>query len=163
MEAEWNPPAVDTAKIPLGDMPGDKILIDEKHREIAQTIYSRLRQEESLKQGKRMVVSVYGGSGVGKSETASLLAYYLNTEGYTTYILSGDNYPRRIPVNNDIERLRVFRNAGLTALARREDFQNSWSKELDSLKTEMLDILPLSDPIKEPGWLKDYRQKEHSR
>ncbi len=140
-------------------MPGDKILIDEKHREIAETIYRRLRQEESLQKGDRIVVSVYGGSGVGKSETASLLAYFLNSEGHRTYILSGDNYPRRIPESNDIERLGVFRNAGLSALAAREDFQNIFSKELEALKKEMLDILPASDPFIDPEWLKAYKQE----
>lgn len=43
----------------------------------------------------RAVITVCGGSGVGKSEIASLISYYLNAEGVGAYTLSGDNYPRR--------------------------------------------------------------------
>ena len=42
---------------------------------------------------QRAVVAVCGGSGVGKSEIASLLSYYLNQLGVGSYTLSGDNYP----------------------------------------------------------------------
>lgn len=56
-----------------------------------------------------MVITVCGGSGVGKSEIASLLAHYFENMGVGCYTLSGDNYPHRIPVYNDAERLRIFR------------------------------------------------------
>ena len=38
---------------------------------------------------------------------ASLLAHYLQQIGVGCYVLSGDNYPRRIPAQNDAERLRL--------------------------------------------------------
>ena len=41
---------------------------------------------------QRAVVAVCGGSGVGKSEIASLLSYYLNQLGVGSYTLSGDNF-----------------------------------------------------------------------
>lgn len=46
-----------------------------------------------------------------------MLSWYLNQMGIGSYTLSGDNYPRRIPKYNDAERLRLFRQAGVKALA----------------------------------------------
>jgi hypothetical protein len=107
-------------QIPHGDMPGDKVSINEGHVVKANVIFPRLLAllPELLTQNpaQRAVISVCGGSGVGKSEIASLLSYYLNERGIGTYTLSGDNYPHRIPFFNDAERLRVFRVAGLRGL-----------------------------------------------
>lgn len=106
--------------IPHGDMPGDKVLITESHTEKAKKILPTLVQQmiEVLQQknNQRCVIGVCGGSGVGKSETASLLGWYLGQLGAPCYILSGDNYPHRIPQYNDAERLRVFRDAGWKGL-----------------------------------------------
>lgn len=116
---EWTAPAL-PAEIPHGDMPGDKVSINEGHVAKANLIFPRLLAllPDLLAQNpaQRAVISVCGGSGVGKSETASLLSYYLNQLGVGAYTLSGDNYPHRIPLFNDAERLRVFRVAGLRGL-----------------------------------------------
>jgi len=116
---EWMAPAL-LAEIPHGDMPGDKVSINEGHVAKANLIFPRLLAllPDLLAQNpaKRAVISVCGGSGVGKSETASLLSYYFNQLGIGAYTLSGDNYPHRIPLFNDAERLRVFRVAGLRGL-----------------------------------------------
>ena len=40
----------------------------------------------------------------------------MNQLGVGSYTLSGDNYPHRIPRDNDAERLRVFREGGLRGL-----------------------------------------------
>ena len=115
----FTPPQV-TEDIPHGDMPGDKVVIGEGHIAKANAIYPRLAEllGEALAQNpaKRAVIAVCGGSGVGKSETASLLAYYLNAAGIGSYTMSGDNYPHRIPRDNDAERERVFRTGGLRGL-----------------------------------------------
>ena len=115
----FTPPAV-SADIPHGDMPGDKVVIDEGHIAKANAIYPKLAEllADALAQSpaKRAVIAVCGGSGVGKSETASLLAYYLNAAGVGAYTMSGDNYPHRIPRDNDAERERVFRTGGLRGL-----------------------------------------------
>lgn len=104
------------AEIPHGDMPGDKVLITESHVAKAKTILPALVDKMIAalenKPLQRCVISVCGGSGVGKSETASLLGWYLGQLGAKSYILSGDNYPHRIPEYNDAERLRVFRDTG---------------------------------------------------
>lgn len=115
----FTPPAV-SADIPHGDMPGDKVVIDEGHIAKANAIYPKLAEllADALAQSpaKRAVIAVCGGSGVGKSETASLLAYYLNAAGIGSYTMSGDNYPHRIPRDNDAEHERVFRTGGLRGL-----------------------------------------------
>ena len=72
------------------------------------------RLEESA--GGRVVIGVCGGSGSGKTVMASVLGYALNRAGIGAYIMSGDNYPRRIPAANDAERLRLFRMGGLRGM-----------------------------------------------
>lgn len=106
--------------IPHGDMPGDKIEIHGEHVEKAKTIYPVLKEmlAEKLRNGEKCVVSVCGGSGVGKSEIGSLLAYFLSEDGIPTYLMSGDNYPHRIPLYNDEEREAVYRQGGKAALER---------------------------------------------
>ena len=99
--------------LPHGDMPGDKIQIEQSHIDKAETIYPVLR---SLLPDRKAVVCVCGGSGVGKSEIASLLAGLLREDGIKAYVMSGDNYPHRIPAENDAERERVFAAGGREAL-----------------------------------------------
>ena len=105
--------------IPHGDMPGDSIQITENHIKIANLILPELMQliSELLAKGQqKVVICVCGGSGVGKSETASLLSYLLGEQGLKCYTMSGDNYPHRIPEKNDAERLLVYEAGGVEAL-----------------------------------------------
>lgn len=116
----WSAPALPDA-IPHGDMPGDSIRIRDEHISKAQTIFPLLIAEigkilDRDPERKKIVVSVCGGSGVGKSETASLLSYYLNASGIRAYTMSGDNYPHRIPKYNDLERERVYAENGEAGL-----------------------------------------------
>ena len=115
----WNIPEIGE-DIPHGDMPGDKVEIGQDHINKSKIVFSELLKKlptvfEGSK-SNRAVITVCGGSGVGKSEIASLLSYYLNQIGIGSYTLSGDNYPRRIPNYNDAERLRIFRQSGVKAL-----------------------------------------------
>jgi hypothetical protein len=115
----WTPPAVPES-IPQGDMPGDSIQIGEHHIAKANIVFPELVRllapvVESSPH-RRAVVAVCGGSGVGKSETASLLSFYFRQAGLGSYTLSGDNYPRRVPQYNDAERMRVFRTGGMRGL-----------------------------------------------
>lgn len=114
MEQPPFPPA-----IPVGDMPGDKVQIGPEHIAKAESAFPLVweRIEPLLASGRRAVVAVAGGSGVGKSEVGALLAQRLRDRQVPTYLMSGDNYPRRIPAENDAERVRVFRVAGARALA----------------------------------------------
>ena len=114
----WTPHAP-AGEVICGDMPGDSVKIGEEHIRKAcvlmPALLPLLRKRLEENRG-RAVVSVFGGSGVGKSEIASLIACYLREAGIGAYTLSGDNYPRRIPMYNDAERLRIFRAAGIRGL-----------------------------------------------
>lgn len=110
------------ADIPHGDMPGDKIEIGDSHIAKAHTIYPALVEElkkaTAANEFGRAVICVCGGSGVGKSEIASILSYMLTSSGIKSYTMSGDNYPHRIPMYNDAERLHTFREGGMRGLAK---------------------------------------------
>lgn len=128
--------------IPHGDMPGDKIRIGEEHIRKANTLFPRLLEALAQTGRDRVVVSVYGGSGVGKSEIASLLAWRLREAGIGSYVISGDNYPRRIPLYNDAERARVFRTAGLKGLVAEGVYSDEVQAALSQLWTEETDPDP---------------------
>ncbi len=108
------------ANIPHGDMPGDKIAIDEGHVQKAELLFPLVREAVEgvfAERGvRKAVVAVSGGSGVGKSEVASVLSFLLSEAGIRTYTLSGDNYPHRIPAENDAERQRVYDEHGEAGL-----------------------------------------------
>lgn len=137
----WTPPSV-PQDIPHGDMPGDKVCIDDSHIKKAAAVFDAIRPliARAISDNGRCVISVCGGSGVGKSETASLLSFFLQNIGVGSYTLSGDNYPHRIPMDNDAERLRVYRHGGLRGLvgsgidpARyREKLLELWENEQDA-------------------------------
>lgn len=113
----WQPPVIQ-GEIPHGDMPGDKVEIGQGHIDKANLVFPLLvpMAAEAAGDTGRVVIAVCGGSGVGKSETASLLSHYFRTAGINSYTLSGDNYPRRIPMYNDAERVRVFRVGGMRGM-----------------------------------------------
>ena len=102
----WQFPEI-AEDMPHGDMPGDKVIISEALVPHAQTLFRLLVQMMKEKGDEKYVVSIFGGSGSGKSVTTSLLTYYLNQAGIRTYAMSGDNYPRRIPEYNDAERVSI--------------------------------------------------------
>ena len=107
----WAPTPVPD-DIPYGDMPGDKIEIGPDHIAKAELIMVPLLAALADAGTDKAVVSVYGGSGVGKSEIASLLGFHLRALGIGAYIMSGDNYPHRIPKLNDAQRERAYEEGG---------------------------------------------------
>ncbi len=137
----WIPPAI-PEHIPHGDMPGDKVEIGRGHIEKANIIFPLLvpLAAQAAKRTGKAVIAVCGGSGVGKSETASLLSYYFSQAGVKAYTLSGDNYPRRIPAYNDAERVRIFRVGGIRGMleagvysgASGDALRELWASETDS-------------------------------
>lgn len=141
----WVPTAVPEG-IPHGDMPGDKVTIGPAHLEKAGRLVPVLAEElvQVLRESprSRAVVAVAGGSGVGKSEVASLLSFHLRAIGVGTYTLSGDNYPRRIPRLNDAERLRVFRHRGVRGLIAHGLHTAERSKALRDLQHAGVDADP---------------------
>lgn len=143
LRAPWTAPVV-PQDIPHGDMPGDKVVIGETHIKKAAVVFDAIRpmiaEAMETNASARCVISVCGGSGVGKSETASLISYFLREMGIGSYTLSGDNYPHRIPMDNDAERMRVYRNGGLRGLVaggvnpaqHRETLLALWADETDA-------------------------------
>ncbi len=108
------------ADLPAGDMPGEHVNIAEGHIKKALVIFpiliKKIDSALNTSTSDKIVVSICGGSGAGKSGIASVLSYLLNEEGLNSYVMSGDNYPRRIPAANDNERLHIFRQGGIRAL-----------------------------------------------
>ena len=88
----WTAPPL-PSEIPHGDMPGDKVHIGDDHIAKANRVFPALleKAEAVLQQNPfgRCVVTVCGGSGVGKSETASLLSYYFTQAGLGSYTSAG--------------------------------------------------------------------------
>ena len=157
----WLPEEITkTDNIPSGDMPGDIVKISPEHIRKTRIIFPRLLEllipvlNESPYQ--RAVVAVYGGSGVGKSEIASLLSYYFDRIGLSSYTLSGDNYPHRIPKYNDAERLRVFRKTGIEGLMVNGQYTKEKSSLLKSLQQSDEDANP--EHINRYPWLTIYQR-----
>ena len=153
---DWTPPALPAdGEIPHGDMPGDSVQIGEKHIQKANLIFPELLRLMRENPAEKIVVAVSGGSGVGKSETASLLSYYFNQLGVGAYTLSGDNYPRRIPAQNDAERERVFRVGGVTGMLEAGVYTEAAGKILRNLWVSGADADPAH--CAEHPWLKEYQ------
>lgn len=160
--AFWTPPVIeDTTTIPTGDMPGDKVVITRSHIDKADVIFpeliNKLTRVMAETPNKKAVISVHGGSGVGKSETASLLAHYLRKIGLGSYVMSGDNYPFRIPKHNDAERERVFRYSGLKALVDAGRMNSDIKVTLKELWLQEKDADPTL--VSKYPWLKLYQLK----
>ncbi|MCL2232400.1 MAG: ATP-binding protein [Treponema sp.] len=136
--ASWLPAGEIPGGMSSTDMPGDKVLIQAAHLQKANILFPSLLPLliEALRANKheRAVISICGGSGTGKSETALLIAYYLRQLGADAYALSGDNYPHRIPKYNDIERLNVFRTEGIRELIARGMYTNELREKLAELQ-----------------------------
>lgn len=153
----WQAPVI-TEEILHGDMPGDKVSIGEEHIKKASVIFPELLRllpdilENNL--AKRAVITVCGGSGVGKSEIASLISHYFKAIGVGSYTLSGDNYPHRIPQYNDAERLRIFRESGLQGMLEHGDYDKERFLTLQELQKAGDDAN--TTHIKEMPWLSSY-------
>ena len=154
---QWEAPGIPAA-IPHGDMPGDKVEIGKVHIEKANAIFPQLllKLSEAVKDGEteKVVLTVCGGSGVGKSEIASLLSYYLNQIGIGSYTLSGDNYPHRIPRYNDAERLHVFRESAIKAMVKDGTFSEDRFQTIHRFQKEQDDANTAH--AKEYPWYESY-------
>ena len=88
---------------------------------IARAIFGRMTEKlaDYVQEEKtdKIIISVFGGSGAGKSGIAILLAHLFRENGIKSYVMSGDNYLHRIPKENDEMRMVVYRNEGRKGLA----------------------------------------------
>ena len=101
------------------DMPGDVILIHPDQKRIVSNILNASLGEmkKIISKQKRLVVSIFGGSGSGKSGVAVLLSEQLQEIGIKNIVISGDNYPRLIPEKNDQKREHIYHVHGRQGLA----------------------------------------------
>lgn len=156
---DWQAPKIGE-DIRFGDMPGDKVSITGDHIKKAQVIFPELLSKLEAfwkKTGEsRAVIAVSGGSGVGKSEVASLLSYYFCQAGLGSYTLSGDNYPHRTPFYNDAERLRIFRQSGVRAMVAAGVFSGEHFAALQQLWRQDDDAN--ADHAGRYPWFDTYRQ-----
>jgi len=146
--------------IPSSDMPGDKVLIQPIHLEKANYILSSLPRllDEIFSESKngRIVLSICGNSGSGKTESAALLVYALNNICIGAYAISGDNYPHRIPKYNDAERLGIFRIEGTRELIARGIYTEERQRTLAELQKIETDASPTE--VTAHPWLAVYQQ-----
>jgi hypothetical protein len=111
----------------------------------AEVLFAELLNKLRLCSLPRAVVTVSGGSGVGKSTTARLIHEYLEAQGIGCALIGGDEYPFRIPVLNDAERLRILRQAGIQGMLREGVYSDKAWRELHVLQTKMVDADPKYD------------------
>ncbi|MBP1756985.1 MAG: hypothetical protein H6Q59_3383 [Firmicutes bacterium] len=160
LQGPWIPTDIASYdNIPTGDMPGDKVKISEEHIRKAQLIVPELLKQliPHLNEhpNQKAVIAVCGGSGVGKSEIASLLSYYLNQMELGSYTLSGDNYPHRVPSYNDAERMRIFRTSGIKGLIIHGLYSEETKRVLLELQNSDNDYNP--EYTKAYSWLAIYQ------
>lgn len=135
------------------DIPSEALI--EKTEKIYNEVIFNIKQSGKSKN----VISLYGGSGVGKTTISTLLNYVFIKNGINSFVISGDNYPHRIPKSNDAERLRTYRENGLKGLVYSEDYTEECMKILKDLLTKDLDFdTKLTEKY---SWLKTYQ--EHGR
>jgi len=92
-------------------MRGDKILIEEHHREAAAAIAARI-VDRIRASDRRFTIAVAGESGSGKSETGQALAGALGELGCETVVLQQDDYYVLPPRSNDRARRANFQWVG---------------------------------------------------
>ena len=82
--------------------------------------------------------------------------YALNRAGIGAYIMSGDNYPRRIPAANDAERLRLFRMGGLRGMLASGEYSDEKAVVLRELWQADADAEP--ETARKLPWMQTYQQ-----
>ncbi|UYP44261.1 Uridine kinase [Candidatus Lokiarchaeum ossiferum] len=120
-------------------MLGDVLLIEEKHKNVAHEIvqkYLKTRRE-------KLIITIGGESGSGKSEVAHMVGRYLKKEGILTKILHTDNY-YRIPPNN---RLEWRKKEGISAINFTEYDWDLIIKNILDFKSDKVGNLPCVDLI----------------
>lgn len=100
---------MDTKEMTVSDLAREQI-------RNAERLFPLILEKTEERKEKKTIISVSGGSGVGKTGMAFLLQNMFEKQGKKSLIISGDNYPHRIPVYNDAERIARFRMSGLNGL-----------------------------------------------
>lgn len=99
-----------------GDMIGDTPVIEERHHAIAEKVFERI--QDRVRSQEKFVIAVGGLSGSGKSEVGALLADKAEQLGKGVYVLSCDNYPHKVPRDNERYRRELYAKEGEDGLRR---------------------------------------------
>ena len=84
-----------------------------KKMQEAAALYDLLRKKIGA---ERKVISIFGGSGSGKTTMAEILQQQFLADGIGCFVVHGDDYPHRIPKCNDQERELIYQKSGETGL-----------------------------------------------
>ena len=95
---------------------GDILKINISHRARTTLLFDWLRNKYT-DPAKKLVISVGGPSGSGKSEIGALLSALYQNAGIPSILVPCDNFPIRAPKFNDLHRRELFDSKGKEALA----------------------------------------------
>ncbi len=95
---------------------GDILKINISHRARTKLLFDWLRNKYT-DPAKKLVISVGGPSGSGKSEIGALLSALYQNAGIPSILVPCDNFPIRAPKFNDLHRRELFDSKGKEALA----------------------------------------------
>lgn len=138
---------MDTKEITVSDLAQEQI-------KNAERLFPLIRKKTEERKEKKTVISVSGGSGVGKTGMAFLLQNMFEKQGKKSFIISGDNYPHRIPMYNDAERIARFRMSGLNGLITERLYT-------DEIKEKLLELQKAGKDAEEQEdmqWLSIYQK-----
>lgn len=138
---------MDTKKITVSDLAQEQI-------RNAERLFPLIQKKTEERKEKKTVISISGGSGVGKTGMAFLLQNMFEKQGKKTLIISGDNYPHRIPMYNDAERIARFRMAGLNGLIAEKLYTDEVKEKLLELQRAGRD----AEEQEDMQWLSMYQK-----
>jgi uridine kinase len=95
---------------------GDILKINISHRARTNLLFDWLR-DKYTDPAKKLVISVGGPSGSGKSEIGALLSALYQNAGIPSILVPCDNFPIRAPKFNDLHRRELFDSKGKEALS----------------------------------------------
>ncbi len=127
-------------------MLGDVLLINDMHKDAAQTIFERVQEERNtLDERYRYVVGISGESGSGKSELAHSLGKLLKDHHVRVKVIHTDNYYRIQPLLREEWR----RNKGFDKIGLEEYDWIKIRKTIRDFKEEQECMIPCIDLIPE--------------
>lgn len=120
----------------------------------AERLFPLILEKTEERKEKKTIISVSGGSGVGKTGMAFLLQNMFEKQGKKSLIISGDNYPHRIPMYNDAERIARFRMSGLNGLITERLYTDEVKEKLLELQKARRD----AEEQEDMQWLSIYQK-----
>lgn len=138
---------MDTKEITVSDLAREQI-------RNAERLFPLILEKTEERKEKKTIISVSGGSGVGKTGMAFLLQNMFEKQGKKSLIISGDNYPHRIPMYNDAERIARFRMSGLNGLITERIYTDEVKEKLLELQKAGRD----AEEQEDMQWLSIYQK-----